>query len=107
MDKLQTVKTLIQPDTASDELLTALIAQAEGIVLNRRYPFGLPDGATVPAQYEHIQCQIAVELFSRMGAEGQTGHTENGIDREWDSGDISPALLKRIVPLCGSVIADA
>lgn len=101
--KTSKLKLLISPDTASDDLLQALVEQAEGIVLNQRYPFGAPEGATVPTAYEHIQLQIAVELFSKMGAEGQTAHGENGISRTYESADVSPSLLKRIVPVCGSV----
>lgn len=102
-EKITRLGVLISPDTANTELLSVLIEQAEGIVLNRRYPFGVPEGANVPAMYEHIQLQIAVELFSKMGAEGQTAHGENGISRSYEAADISPSLLRRIVPVCGSV----
>ena len=102
-EKLVRFEVLISPDKATTELLMYLLAQAEGIVLNRRYPFGAPEGATVPAAYEHIQIQIAVELFSKMGAEGQIAHNENGINRTYEAADVSPSLLRRIVPLCGSV----
>ena len=103
-EKLARLKVLISPDTANDELLSYLVEQAGGIVLNRRYPFGVPESATVPVAYDHIQLQIAVELFSKMGAEGQTAHGENGISRSYESADVSPSLLKRIVPLVGSVM---
>lgn len=103
-EKLERLTVLISPDTASDDLLTYLLEQAEGIVLNKRYPFGSPEGATVEARYEHIQLQIAVELYSKMGAEGQTSHNENGVNRSYEAADVSPSLLKRIVPLIGSVM---
>ena len=103
-EKITRLAVLISPDTAENELLTAMVEQAEGIVLNRRYPFGTPEGATVTSAYEHIQLQIAVELFSKMGAEGQTGHSENGVSRSYEAADISPSLLKRIVPVAGSVL---
>lgn len=103
-EKIKRLELLISPDTASSELLSSLLEASEGIVLNRRYPFGAPEGATVPTAYEHIQLQIAVELFSKMGAEGQTAHGENGISRSFESADVSPTLLRRIVPLCGSVM---
>ena len=102
-EKIARLKLLISPETASDELLEALMGQSEGIVLNKRYPLGPPEGATVPTQYEHIQLQIAVELFSKMGAEGQMAHSENGISRTYEAADVSPSLLRRITPLCGSV----
>lgn len=102
-DKIKRLAVLISPDTADSEVLSVLVEQAEGIVLNRRYPFGQPEGATVPPQYEHIQLQIAVELFSKMGAEGQTAHGENGISRTYEAADVSPSLLRRIIPICGGV----
>ena len=102
-EKIARFEVLISPDTASTELLQNLLWQAEGIVLNRRYPFGCPEGATVTSAYEHIQLQIAVELFAKMGAEGQTGHSENGVNRSYEAADVSPSLLKRIVPVAGSV----
>lgn len=103
-ERLARFTVLISPDTASEDLLKYLLEQAEGIVLNRRYPFGAPEGATVPAAYEHVMLQIAVELYSKMGAEGQTAHKENGIDRVYEAADVSPSLLRRIVPLIGSVM---
>ena len=103
-EKIERLAVLISPDEADPEVLYALMEQAEGIVLNRRYPFGVPPETTVPVMYEHIQLQIAAELFTKMGAEGQTAHSENGINRSFESADVSPSLLKRIVPVCGSVM---
>lgn len=102
--KLEKLKVLISPETASDDLLLYLLEQAEGIILNRRYPFGVPEGAAMPVFYQQIQIRMAVELFNKMGAEGQTAHDENGIKRTWAAGDVSPSLLRMIVPVCGSVM---
>ena len=104
IEKVQAVSLLIAPEIANTDLLELLVKQAESIVLNRRYPYGIPVDATVPAHYEQIQIRIAVELYSKMGAEGQTTHKENGIERAWESAEVSSSLLKQIVPLCGSVI---
>jgi len=102
-EKLNRLAELISPDEASDELLAHLLSQAEGFVLSQRYPFGVPEGAFVPPVYEPIQIQIAVELYSKRGAEGQLSHNENGVYRSYESGEVSSSLLKRITPLCGSV----
>lgn len=107
MDKLESLRLMVQPDEPSDELLLILLDQAAEIVLNRRYPFGVPSGAEVPDRYAYTQCQIAVELYGKMGAEGQTGHNENGVNRSWEAADVSPSLLRRIAPLVGSVSGDA
>lgn len=103
-EKLAKLEVLISPDNATAGLLSYLLEQAEGIVLNKRYPFGIPEGAEVPRMYEHVQLRVAVELFSKMGAEGQTGHSENGVSRSYETADVSPSLLKQIVPVCGSVM---
>lgn len=103
-EKVERLAVLISPDTASNELLLFLLDQAEGIILNRRYPFGAPEGATLSALHQQIQLRIAVELFNKMGAEGQTDHDENGIKRTWEAGDVSPSLLRQVIPVCGSVM---
>ena len=102
-EKIRSLAELISPDIAERDLLSQYIILSEGIVLNRRYPLGPPEGATVPRQYEHIQLQIALELFAKRGAEGQTEHDENGIGRKYESADVSPTLLRRITPILGSV----
>lgn len=103
-EKIERLAVLISPDTASNDLLLHLLEQAEGIILNRRYPFGTPEGATLSALHEQIQIRMAVELFNKMGAEGQTEHAENGVTRKWAAGDVSPSLLKLVVPVCGGVM---
>ena len=106
-EKLIALRTRITPDTADENLLNELLEQAGAIVLNRRFPFGYSAGTEVPAQYERIQLSIAVELYSKRGAEGETVHSENGINRTYEAGDISPSLLKQIIPMCGSVMTNA
>lgn len=94
----------ILPDTDTDEVLNAMLADAGALILNRMYPFGYSEDMTVPSRYDRIQIQLAVELYTHRGAEGQTGHSENGISRTWPE---KSALLKMILPHCGSVIKNA
>ncbi len=103
-EKTARLAVLISPDTASDDLLLYLLEQSEGIILNRRYPFGAPEGAALSPFHEQIQLRVAVELYSKMGAEGQTEHAENGVTRKWEAADVSPSLLRQIIPVCGSVM---
>lgn len=94
------------PEASVDDLLTFL-GISEAIVLNRRYPFGYPDGTTVEPRYEMLQLQIAVEIYNRQGAEGEQSHSENGISRSYENAYVSSSLLKRIVPYAGVPNADA
>lgn len=103
-EKRAALAASLAPDTDTDEVLDNVLADAEALVLNRMYPFGYPDGTVVPARYERIQIQLATELYSRRGAEGQTGHSENGISRTWPA---TSALLQHVLPHVGSVNSDA
>ena len=103
-EKRAALAASLAPDTDTDEVLDNVLADAEALVLNRMYPFGYPEGTVVPVRYERIQIQLAVELYSKRGAEGQTGHSENGISRSWSE---KSALLNRVMPHVGSVIRDA
>lgn len=103
-EKREALATTLAPDTATDEVLYNVLADAEALILNRMYPFGYPDGTAVPSRYERIQIQLAAELYSKRGAEGQTGHSENGISRTWAE---QSALLNRVMPHVGSVTSDA
>lgn len=102
--KIEKLKVLISPDTADETLLSCLLENAEGIILNRRYPFGPPEGASLSPLHEQIQLRVALELFTKMGAEGQTAHNENGVYRTYEAGDVSPSLLRYVIPVCGSVM---
>lgn len=103
-EKRAALATALAPDTDTDEVLDGVLADAEALVLNRMYPFGYPDGTAVPTRYERIQIQLAVELYSKRGAEGQASHSENGISRTWAE---KSALLNRVIPHVGSVVSDA
>ena len=100
-EKRAVLATLIAPDTDTDEVLSAMVSTAEALVLNRMYPYGYSGTPVVPARYEQIQIQLAVELYTKRGAEGQSTHSENGISRSWPE---KSQLLAQIIPHCGSVV---
>ena len=100
-EKLTTLKALISPDTESDEVLTAILCAAESLILNRMYPFGYPDGTRMPARYDQIQLQLAVERYTKRGAEGQSNHSENGISRSYESADVPESMLGAVTPMVG------
>ena len=105
MTVLERLKTQIGDDSVADELLLTYLEDAKGIVLNRRYPFGYPEGTEVEPKYETVQVKIALELFSKRGAEGEVSHGENGISRGYESASVSPSLLNMVIPKVGGVNA--
>jgi hypothetical protein len=49
-----------------------------------------------------LQVRVAVYLYNKIGAEGQISHSENGISRGYEPGDIPESLLKEVTPLVGT-----
>ena len=97
-DLLRKTKVILGiTDDSQDELLTTYLDIAEQAVLAKLYPFDL-DQMIVPARYNNIICEIAVYFYGKQGAEGQTRHDEQGISRTYESSDIPPSLLRKIVP---------
>lgn len=103
-EKIVEMATGIAPDVADENVLKSELLAAEGMILNKMYPFGYADGTEVPARYERLQIKLAIELYTQRGAEGQTGHTENGVGRTWPS---VSKILAAVVPHCGSVVKNA
>ena len=58
----------------------------------------------VPIQYDTTQVEIAAYLLNKRGAEGETAHSENGVSRSYEDGDIPPTLLRRITPMAGVLV---
>lgn len=86
-DKALRVSVLLGDDAPMDAVIYVYLDSAENAILNRIYPFGVPDGAQLPAKYELLQCDLAVRYISRRGAEGQISHNENGINRSYATVD--------------------
>ena len=101
MTQLERLKIRITENT-SDEELEDILESAKAVILSRRFPFGTPPEDIEP-RYKDLQIRIAVEMFNKMGAEGQLSHSENGISRSYSSASVSEELLREITPKGGVV----
>lgn len=85
-EKTTMVKTLLGNDEeATDALISVYLDIAKDAILNRRYPFGVPDYAAVPKEYESLQVRLAQRYFLRRGGEGEGTHIEDGVHRHYGS----------------------
>ena len=101
MTQLERLKIRIT-ENASDMELEDLLESAKAVILSRRFPFGdVPD--EIENRYKDLQIRIAVELFSKLGAEGELSHSENGVSRSYASAGVSEDLLREITPKGGVV----
>lgn len=99
----QEMAQAMAPEQEEAAVLDHCLSSAGDLILNQMYPFGYEEGAQVPARYQRLQVRIAVELWAKRGAEGETSHTENGTQRVYEAADVSPSLLRQILPFCGGV----
>ena len=101
VEKLSLLRVMVgQPATDenwSDEVLISYLKLAGEKIINRAYPYD--DTVTdVPRRYGVLQCEIAQFLLNKRGAEGETAHSENGIDRTYENADIPESLMCEVIP---------
>ena len=101
MTQLERLKIRIT-EKVNDVELEDILESAKAVILSRRFPFGEQPEEIEP-KYKYLQIRIAVEMFSKRGAEGQTAHSENGVSRSYASANVSEDLLKEITPKAGVV----
>ncbi len=82
-----------------DDVLLTYLNLAKEIVLTKAYPYGKE--TEVPAKYDGVHVEIAAYMINKRGAEGEVSHSENGVSRTYEDGDIPSSLLRRIVPQVG------
>ena len=100
-EKLKLLKAMVG-ESDTEEVLLAYLNIAGSKILNRAYPYGTEE-TEVPRRYEFLQCEIAAYLLNKRGAEGQTGHSENGISRSYESADVPESMLGAVTPCVGVI----
>ena len=98
-EKLTLLKAMVG-ESDTEEVLLAYLNIAGSKIINRAYPYGTED-QEVPTRYGFLQCEIAAYLLNKRGAEGQTGHNENGISRSYESADVPESMLGAVTPMVG------
>lgn len=96
-DKIELLQALT--DEKDEKILSSYLLLAKSKLLNHLYPFG--NGDKIPPKYEMVQVEIAAHLISRIGMEGETARTENGVVHEFENGDIPDRILKKVIPFAG------
>ena len=100
-EKLKLLKAMVG-ESDTEEVLLAYLNIAGGKILNRAYPYGTEE-TEVPPRYDFLHCEIAAYLLNKRGAEGQTGHSENGISRSYESADVPESMLGAVTPMIGVI----
>ena len=102
VEKLSLLRVMVgQPNEGdwADDVLISYLNIAGQKIINRAYPYDDTVG-DVPRRYGYLQCDIAAYLLNKRGAEGQTAHSENGINRSYESADVPESMLGEVIPFC-------
>ena len=87
----------MEPD---ERILEDCLESAKNAILARRFPFQ-EWPSDFPNQFVDLQFRIALDLYNKIGGEGQLTHSENGISRSWESSWVSEQLLQEVTPFVG------
>ncbi len=101
MTQLERLKIRIT-EKVDDIELSDILESAKAVIMSRRFPFG-EHPEELEKKYNDLQIRIAVEMFNKRGAEGETAHSENGVSRSYSSASVSEELLREITPKVGVV----
>ncbi len=88
-------------ETDQSVLLTYLSIAGERVI-RKAYPFRT-DITEVPSRYANVHLEIACYLLNKRGAEGQNYHSENGINRTYESASVPESMLASITPHVGVI----
>ena len=88
----------VMVDEKDAAILSAYLTLAKEKVMGRLYPYGVPESASVPSSFEVKILEIAAFMINKRGAEGEIQHSENGILRSYQIGDVPDELLRDIIP---------
>lgn len=101
VEKLSLLRVMVgQPATDenwSDAVLISYLTIAGEKIIQRAYPYD-DTVAEVPRRYGVLQCEIATYLLNKRGAEGETAHSENGVNRTYENADVPESLMREVIP---------
>ena len=96
----------------NDTLLEDIVQSATVSYCSLKYPYGgFPVDANGEVELDFIAedwvLRAAIEIFAKLGAEGQTVHNENGVSRAYETAALSNTLKNEIRPIVGVASANA
>lgn len=101
-ERLALLKVMVNPRFAEDDdMLSAYLEIAKGKIIAKAYPYSTAED--VPARYHYLQVEIATYMVNKRGADFQSAHSENGIQRTYEAADVPPSMLRTIIPYCGAI----
>ena len=99
--KIALVKSMT--DETDADTISAFIELAGDAIYHYADPYKQTDKRELLENYGGVQARAAAYFLNKRGADGEVGHSENGINRSYEAADLPDSLLKEITPICGVV----
>ena len=96
MDNLARLK--LRTNEPDEAILRDCLESAKAAIMARRYPFQ-EWPYELERRYLDLQFRCAMDIYAKIGAEGEIYHNENGVNRGYESSWISESLLQEVTPL--------
>lgn len=94
LNKLKNKLQIDKTDNSLDDYLNDLLEEANLITLNEYYGANeVNETSKLPYRYSLIPIDVAAFLYNKTGIEGQTGHTEQGINRQYGTSGVPSELF--------------
>lgn len=106
MELLDRLKIRLEIIGSTDDLLLdELLESARNLFLSTRfqgnpYPVDDRDSVIIENRWNDWILRAAIEMYNKIGADGQAAHSENGVNRNFgNAGSVSRELMAEITPL--------
>lgn len=90
-------------DETSTDVISAFLSMAGDAVCNYVDPYKSCKPEDILDRYSGVQVRVAAYFLNKRGADGELTHSENGVARTYEAGDIPASLLRELVPMCGVI----
>lgn len=100
-EKLTMLRTLISGDEVvpDEDTLTTYLKIAAKEIMSWRYSYGTAP-EELPEEFDMTQIYAVLAGLTTSGAEGETSHSENGINRVFRHVDMLAYIRANVRPLC-------
>lgn len=100
-EKIEMVKAM--SDETDEAVISAFLSGAGEAIYNIVDPFKTSDKYGVLADYWFAHVKLAAYYLNKRGWDFETSHSENGVGRVYETGDIPASILKELTPKAGVV----
>lgn len=103
-EKVEMVMALLgETDSSLESRVEVYLTAAAKEIIAWRFSYAGKTVEEVPAEYEMTQIHAVVAGYTLSGAENQTFHNENGIQRTFKYSDMLDYIRAHVVPKVGVI----